>query len=84
MKNTEPVQTSFERACFQVTALARARLLRRDLSAELRRLQHLPRSRSYLEVGGFLAALLALSVIAASLGWVAFGAFFLIVIVVFR
>ncbi|MCV3272011.1 hypothetical protein [Roseobacter sinensis] len=84
MKKTAPLLTSLEKACFQVVAHGLSRLLRREMRVELRRLERQPKIRSYLEVGSFLALLFALSIVAASLGWIAFGAFFLLVIILFR
>ncbi|WP_458322431.1 hypothetical protein [Roseobacter sp. A03A-229] len=79
-----PLLGLIEKTCFQVAAHGLSRLRRREMAAELRRLQQLPRSRSYLEVGGFMTALFMLSIIAAGFGWITFGAFLLIAIVVFR
>lgn len=83
MKKSLPVLNSFEKACFQVFAHAVSRLLRRDMRSEMRRLESLGNARRYLELTGFFGALFALSVISASLGWLVFGAFFLIVVVLF-
>lgn len=49
----------------------------------MRRLESLSNARRYLELTGFLGALFALSVVSASLGWMALGAFFLIIVVLF-
>lgn len=84
MRNSAPVLTSIEKACSQVFAHAVSRLRRSDIGSELRRLEGLPKGRRYLEVAGFLCALFALSLIAASFGWVAFGAYFLAVLILFR
>lgn len=84
MKISAPVLTSIEKACSQVFAHAVSRLRRTDINQELDRLENLPKGRRHLEITGFLCALFGLSVIAASLGWIAFGVFFLGALILFR
>lgn len=83
MKKSVPVLNSIEKASFQVFAHAMSRLLRRDIRLEMRRLESLGSARRYLELIAFFGTLFGLSVLSASLGWMVFGAFFLIIIVVF-
>lgn len=83
MKQSSPVLISIEKALVQVFAHAKSRVLRRDMKSEMRRLNGLSSGRRYVELASFFGALFALSVLSASFGWMAFGAFFLVVAVVF-
>ncbi|MEL7106830.1 MAG: hypothetical protein AAGM21_12985 [Pseudomonadota bacterium] len=75
---------SLTRAAERVTALVTARLRGRDIHTELERLDALPRARARVEVAGVIAAILGLAVLAASLGWIAMAAFFLLVLYIGR
>jgi len=66
-----------------VTAYVKAKVLRRDLHAELRRLEDLPTMRAHIEVSVTMSILLALALFAASFGWVGLAAYFAIILVVF-
>lgn len=83
MKNSVPNLNAIEKACFQVFAHAISRLSRRDMTSELRRLEGLGSTRRYFELTAFFGILFALSILSASLGWMVFGVFFLIVLIVF-
>ncbi|MEO1238203.1 MAG: hypothetical protein AAFW64_00800 [Pseudomonadota bacterium] len=75
---------SLSKAAERITALVTSKLRGADIHSEMARLAALPRSRARLEIGVVLAALFGLAVFAASLGWVAMAAYFLLVIYIGR
>lgn len=83
MKDATTLFSSIEKACYQVFAHALSRLRQSDINGELRRLDALPKGRRTLELAGFMGALFGLSILAASFGWIAFGAYFLAVLILF-
>lgn len=84
MSNRSSAIEPVRQACFRVAALVISRLRGGDIRAELDRLEALPRARGMLEVGAVLAALLALALSAAALGWWALCLYFVGIILVFR
>lgn len=68
---------------FRITAYVSAKLRRRDLRAEVDRLETQPRTQSWGETALTLAMFLVLAIIAASFGWVGLSLYFLAALVLF-
>lgn len=84
MKDERRLCATIERTSFQVSAHVVSRLLRRDINAELDRLNKLAKRRSYAEVICILAVLFAFALLGASFGIWGLFAYFAIVVLVFR
>ncbi|MFK7745909.1 MAG: hypothetical protein AB8B47_12705 [Roseobacter sp.] len=84
MTDRSPLFASIEKNTFQVSAHVRARLMGRDIKAELNRLYTLPKRQSYVEAACIAGAFFALAVISASFGLWGLFAYFVIVLLVFR
>ena len=68
---------------FRITAYVSAKILQRDLRAEVERIAQQPRSKSYVETASVMALFLAFSILAASFGWIGLGLYFLAVLILF-
>lgn len=75
---------SLSKAAERVAALVMSKLRGTDIHSEVARLGALPRSRARLEIGGVFAAIIGLAVLAASLGWVALAAYFVLILYIGR
>lgn len=84
MKMALPALLSLEKAMFRIAALVLSRLQGGNIRAELHRLGALPKSRSYVQVGGVLAVLFALALLAASFGVLGLLIYFAGAVLLFR
>jgi hypothetical protein len=75
---------SLEQTGHRVAALVLAKLRRTDIRTELDRLDGLSRGQARLQVGGVVAALFALSLLAAAFGWIGLAIYFVAVVAIFR
>jgi hypothetical protein len=69
------------KTAFRITAYVNARVFRRDLHAEVDRIEDQPRSKSYTETGLTMSVLLALALTAASFGWIGLCVYFLALLI---
>lgn len=79
-----PLDNPLERTGFKVTALVLSKLRRTDIREEFKRLEGLSRGQSWMVVGGVLAGLFGLALVAASFGWIGLAVYFLTIVLIFR
>lgn len=84
MKSPRPHINTLEKTCFIVTSYISSRVLRRDVKAELHRLETQPKHRSYAEMVLTIAVLFSLALLAASFGWIGLGLYFAAVVALFH
>ena len=77
-----PIKTVRQTA-FRITAYVRAKMLQRDLRAEIDRIEQQPRIKSYVETTATMTVLFALAILASSFGWIGLGVYFLAILIVF-